>query len=216
MEAPTRRSGVLAIVALMMVGLLLAACGSPDDSADSAIPAGAAGTPDTHVAAATATRESTPRPTPTLAPTQTVVRPAASPTAIPEPKPGIGDTIQTDGWDLTITGYDLFKRVGDSTADGMFLYLQLTIKNTAAEARAFPYDGLVVVDIQGDSYFLATEATRESHTYDKGIDMSAPLQPGEEQQAAAIFDTPANATGFTLTTPSRVFEILLQYKQPSK
>ena len=39
MEAPTKRSGVLAIVALMMVGLLLAACGSPDDSADTAISA---------------------------------------------------------------------------------------------------------------------------------------------------------------------------------
>ncbi len=215
MQARTRPTGVLAVAVLLLAVLLLAACGEAEDASD---PRGAAGTgtPDRHLAATTPTRESTPQPTPTLAPTQTVVRPAASPTAIPAPKPAIGDTVRTEGWDLTVTGYDLYKRVGDSTADGMFLYLQLTVKNTMSQARTFPYDGLVVVDLEGNSYFLATDATRESLTYDKGVDMAAPVQPGQELQVAAIFDTPESATGFTLTTPSRVFEILLQYKQPSK
>ncbi len=214
MQARTRRSAAFAIVPLLLAALLLAACGQADGT--DANPSGAAGTPGSLLAATTPTRVSTPQPTPTLAPTRTVVRPAASPTPIPAPKPAIGDTVQTDGWDLTVTGYDLFKRVGDSTANGTFLYLQLTVKNTASQARPFPYDGLVVVDVEGNSYFLAADATHESNTYDKGIDMAAPVQPGQEQHVAAIFDTPESATGFILTTPSRVFEILLQYKQPSK
>lgn len=202
-------------MALLVVALLLAACGSPDE-AGSTLPAGAEGTPTQRSAAATPTRQTTPQPTPTLAPTQTVVRPAVSPTAIPAPKPAIGDTVRTEGWDLTVTGYDLFKRVGDSTANGMFLYLNMTVKNTMSQAREFPYDGLVVVDLEGNSYFLATDATRESLTYDKSVDMAAPVAPNQELQVAAIFDTPETATGFILTTPSRVFEILLQYQEPAK
>lgn len=213
MRTRTRPALALAILGLLLAALLLAACGAPDDAAS---PRGAAGTPDRQLAATTPTSVSTPPPTPTLAPTQTVVRPAASPTAIPAPKPAIGDTITTDGWELTVTGYELYKRVGVSTANGMFLYLDLTVKNTLTVPRVFPYDGLVVVDVEGNSYFLHTDATRESLTYDKGIDMSAPVEPGQQQQSAAIFDTPETATGFILTTPSRVFEILLQYKQPSK
>lgn len=215
MQARTRPIGARGVVALLLAALLLAACGEADVSSTSPSGAAGAGTPG-QLAATTPTRVSTPQPTPTLAPTQTVVRPATSPTAIPAPKPAIGDTVRTEGWDLTVTGYDLYKRVGDSTANGMFLYLQLTVKNTMSQARPFPYDGLVVIDIEGNSYFLATDATRESLTYDKGIDMAAPVQPGQEQQSAAIFDTPESATGFILTTPSRVFEILLQYQQPSK
>ncbi|HQX62605.1 MAG TPA: hypothetical protein PK593_03995, partial [Thermomicrobiales bacterium] len=163
MQARTGRTGALAIVALLASTLLLAACGSADGTS----PNGAAGTPGRQLAQTTPTAPPPPPPTPTLAPTQTVVRPAATPTAIPAPKPAIGDTVTTDGWELTITGYDLFKKIGDSTADGMFLYLQLTVKNTLTVARPFPYDGLVVVDIAGNSYFLATNATRESLTYDK-------------------------------------------------
>lgn len=200
----------------MLATLLLAACGSPDDAATSPSGAAASGTPGSLLAATTPTRVSTPQPTPTLAPTQTVVRPAVSPTAIPAPRPGIGQTVQSDGWDLTVTSYDLYKRVGDSTANGVFLVLQVTVKNATAQARPFPYDGLVVIDIAGNSYFLATDATRESNTYDKGIDMAAPVNAGQEQQIVAVFDTPESATGFILTTPSRVFEIALQYQQPAK
>lgn len=214
MQARTRPIGALGVVALLLAALVLAACGEAEVSSTS--PSGVEGTATQPSAQRTPTRATTPQPTPTLAPTQTVVRPAASPTAIPAPKPAIGDTVRTEGWDLTVTGYDLYKRVGDFTADGMFLYLQLTVKNTMSQARPFPYDGLVVIDIEGNSYFLATDATRESLTYDKGIDMAAAVEPGQELQSAAIFDTPESATGFILTTPSRVFEILLQYQQPSK
>jgi hypothetical protein len=208
MKTPIRL-GVFAAVLIM--SLVLAACGSAEPDAATAtatsgsLPAGAS--PSTAV---------TPRPSPTLAPTGTVARPAASPTPIPSPAPAIGTTVETDGWDLTVTGYDLYGRVGDHQASGIYLYVRMTITNTADQPRAFPFDGLVVTDVDGNSYFLAADATHESLQYDLNFPFDQQVAPGQQQQVAAVFDIPESATSLRLTTPSRVFEVRLEYQQPTK
>lgn len=140
--------------------------------------------------------------------------PARTPTPIPPPEPAIGDTIETDGWKLTIIGFDLYQSVGDSTAEGTFLYLRMSIENTSSQPRAFPFDGLVVLDVNDQSYFLADAPTRETLTYDFGFEIDAEMAAGASQSVAAVFDIASDATGLVLTTPSRVFQIRIEYDEP--
>jgi hypothetical protein len=137
-------------------------------------------------------------------------------TPIPPPGPAIGDEVATEGWRITITGYDLYSRVGAHTAAGVFLYLRLTVTNTDDQPAAFPFDGLVVVDSAGASFFPHGAATAETMTFDYGIDVAAALPPGAATNVAVAFDIPADATGLVLTTPSRVFEIRIEYVDAPK
>jgi hypothetical protein len=220
-----RRSGRPLIALLILGSLLLSACGDgqaerassgPTSSAENPAvtatprrPAQAA-TATTTRAAATATTSPT-RTAPTPATTRT---PAQTPTPIPPPVPAIGDTIETDGWKLTIIGFDLYQRVGDSTAGGVFLYLRMSIENTVDQPRAFPFSGLVVIDGNDNSYFLSEPPTRETLTFDFGFDLEEQLAPGASQSVAAVFDIATDATGLVLTTPSRVFQIRIEYDAP--
>lgn len=217
-------SGRLLPLALMLVALAMlvfAACG--EEAADIADDASDTGTSELSSAAqVTATRQATPRATRTPVRTATPIatraatRPVGSPTPIPPPPPAIGDTVQTEGFEITVDSFDLYQTVGASDASGVFLYLRMTVTNTNGEARPFPFEGLVVVDMNNMSYFLAEPPTRESLTYDFGFDIDQPLQPGESRQVTAVFDIPTDATGLILTTPSRVFEIRLQYDEAPK
>lgn len=214
----------LAVALLTLAGLLLSACGDGDAERASSGPTSPAGVPAATVspreqaqastatttqAAATATR------TATRAATAAVTRtPARTPTPIPPPEPAIGDTIETDGWKLTIIGFDLYQTVGASTADGIYLYLRMSIENTTDQPRVFPFDGLVVLDMNDMSYFLSEPPTRETLTYDFGFEIDQELAPGASQSVAAVFDIAPDATGLVLTTPSRVFQIRIEYDEP--
>jgi hypothetical protein len=159
----------LFVALLTLAGLLLAACGDGDAERASSGPTSPAGVPavtssprqQAQVATGTATtRAATATRSATQAATAGVTRtPAQTPTPIPPPKPAIGDTIETDGWKLTIIGFDLYQTVGDSTASGVYLYLRMAIENTMTQPRAFPFDGLVVLDVNDMSYFLAEPPT---------------------------------------------------------
>ncbi len=218
------QSARLLVALLTLAGLLLSACGENAERASSGptSPAAAqaatttlpqsaqARTPTATTRFATTTRTAT-----ASAATPAVTRtPARTPTPIPPPEPAIGDTIETDGWKLTIIGFDLYQSVGDSTAEGTFLYLRMSIENTSSEPRAFPFDGLVVLDIHDQSYFLAEAPTRETLTYDFGFEIDEELAAGASQSMAAVFDIAADATGLVLTTPSRVFQIRIEYDVP--
>ena len=133
---------------------------------------------------------------------------------MPTPRPAIGATVQADGWALTVTSFDLFESVGDSDAEGIFLYVRMAISNSGTAPAAFPFSGLVVIDINGQSYFLHEAATSETLEYDYGITPDQTLNPGDVRNVAAVFDIPTSATGLTLTTPSRVFEVRLEYNEP--
>ena len=215
----------LLVALLTLAGLLLGACGdgqaeraSNGPTSEAAAPQATesprqqvqAATATTTARAATATRTTT-RTAATPAVTRT---PAQTPTPIPPPEPAIGDTIETDGWKLTIIGFDLYQTVGASTADGVYLYLRMSIENTTSEARAFPFDGLVVLDVNDTSYFLSEPPTRETLTYDFGFEIDQELAAGASQSVAAVFDIAPDATGLVLTTPSRVFQIRIEYDEP--
>lgn len=186
---------------------LLVACGSGD-------------APDTESTAPTIV---TPRPagasptaraaTPTPSPTPRAVR---TPTPLPTPAPVIGDVVEVDDWQLSVTSIDTFERVGDSTAAGSFLYVRLQVTNGGDGARAFPFDGLVVLDIEEQTYFYAEAATNETLTFDFGIDPAATIAPGESRALAVVFDIPDSSTGLVLTTPSRAFAIQLRYPDAVK
>jgi hypothetical protein len=90
----------------------------------------------------------------------------------------------------------------------------MSIENTMDQPRAFPFAGLVVLDINDVSYFLAEAPTRETLTYDFGFDMDQELAAGASQSVAAVFDIATDATGLVLTTPSRVFQIRIEYDEP--
>lgn len=207
---------MLAVCGCVMTTLLLAACGASPESAPPAATVSSSGavlqqaTATATVPKATATSTRT-APTPTRTP-----RPAVTPTTIGTPEPAIGTEVATDGWRLTVTDYDTFYRVGDSTADGIYLYLRMTVVNTGSQPASFPFEGLVVTDVAGNTHFLDVDATRETLTYDFGLEIGELLQPGVATSVAAAFDIPLDATGLILTTPSRVFEVRIEYTDLSK
>jgi len=105
---------------VILASLLLSACGDGQAERASSGPTSPASVPDTTPSprqqaqaptattrAATATRTAT-RTAATPAVTRT---PAQTPTPIPPPEPAIGDTIETDGWKLTIIGFDLYQLI---------------------------------------------------------------------------------------------------------
>lgn len=216
-----RRVGV---VLLAGTSLLLAACGAVDASVDptattattriatQAAPAGSETTPTPPPAQA---QQTTPRATAQVAPTQTP-RPLSTPTPLPPPAPAIGDSVQTEGWVFSVTGFETFQRIGDHTASGMFLYLHLTVTNTGSSPAAFPFTGLIVTDHASRTFFLAEEATRETLEWDFGTAMDEPIQPGETRNVAAAFDIALDSTDLKLTSPSRVFEIAIEHRELPK
>lgn len=215
-----RRRTPVVLAALLVVSLL-AACGGgdsndsdPTDTSTIRNPAGAAGTASP---AASPTTRSAATPTTRAASTPTGIPnpiPEATQGPMPTPRPAIGATVQAEGWALTVTSIDLFESVGDSDAEGVFLYVRMAISNSGSAPAAFPFTGLVVIDINGESYFLSEAATAETLQYDYGITLDQQLNPGDLRNVAAVFDIPTDATGLTLTTPSRVFEVRLEYNAP--
>jgi hypothetical protein len=209
---------MLVATALLLLGtMLLAACGEADTNLEPTetvtgvtLPSGSNHTPTVGTAAT-----ATPAPAATAAPTQTP-RPLTTPTPLPPPAPAIGDSVRTDGWVFSITEYETFQTIGDHTASGMFLYLYMTVSNTSSSATAFPFDGLIVVDHDGRTFFLAEAATRETLTYDFGFEIDQPFQPGETRNVAAAFDIAFDSTDLKLTSPSRVFEISIEHRDPPK
>ena len=219
------QSARLFVTLLTLAGLLMTACGDGQAERASNGPISEAAAPQAtssprQQAQAATTTATTRSATATRASTRTAATPAVTrtpaqtPTPIPPPEPAIGDTIETDGWKLTIIGFDLYQTVGASTAGGVFLYLRMSIENTASEPRAFPFDGLVVLDVNDTSYFLSEPPTRETLTYDFGFEIDQELAAGASQSVAAVFDIASDATGLVLTTPSRVFQVRIEYDEP--
>lgn len=211
------RAALVATVLLLLGALLLSACGEADASLEPTetatsvtLQAGSNHTPTTSTAPT-----ATPAAAATAAPTQTP-RPLTTPTPLPPPAPAIGDSVRTDGWVFSVTEFETFQTVGDHSAAGMFLYLHLTVSNTGSSATAFPFDGLIVVDHEDRTFFLAEPATRETLTYDFGFEIDQPFQPGETRNVAAAFDIAVDSTDLRLTSPSRVFEIRIEYRDPPK
>lgn len=218
-----RRLGLATV--LLGASLLLAACGAADASLEPTattqartVQSGAqSGTtpepePQSQAQAATATPRAAQA---TAAPTQTP-RPLTTPTPIPPPVPAIGDSVQTDGWVFSVTEFETIERIGEQRAEGMYLYLRMTVSNTGSSPMAFPFDGLVVVDHEDRTFFLAEAATRETLTWDFGFEIDEPFAAGETRNVAVAFDIALDSTDLQLTSPSRVFEIRIEYREPPK
>lgn len=218
MKRGTVRNLLLTLVAV--ASLALAACGDEagdiGDATESGTRTLSSGAQSSPTSRATPRATRTPNRTATPIATRAATRPVGSPTPIPPPAPAIGDTVQTEGFEITVDSFDLYQTVGASDANGVFLYLRMTVANTNGEAMPFPFEGLVVIDQNNMSYFLAGDPTRESLTYDFGMDIAQPLQPGESRQVTAVFDIATDATGLILTSPSRAFEIRLEYDEAPK
>ncbi|RIK37307.1 MAG: hypothetical protein DCC58_18145 [Chloroflexi bacterium] len=224
-RAITGRVPFLLVTVALLAASLLAACGTPEPPPRERRAAATQTARATDPANTLATR--TPIPAPALAATTTPVPPTATatatgtpdnraatalaqtPTPLPGPVPGIGDTIDTQGWQLTVTAIDLFPRIGDHRASGIYLYVKLRITNTSGAAVPFPFEGLVVVDQRNTSYGADIPATTESLRYDFNRDIAAPIDNGQTLDLAVAFDIPLDATNLILTTPTRIFTIVL-------
>jgi uncharacterized protein DUF4352 len=212
-----RHCALVALTAFATV--LLSSCGGTSNAGPTATvrpSSGAAPTATISVATATPTTPSqvaaaAPTATASVAPAPQAATAASSPTPIPSPAAGIGTAVSSQGWEITVSDVTTYQRVGDYTANGTFLYVSLSIKNTGANPAAFPFDGLIVVDANGVSYVIDVPATKESLTYDKNVDMFAQFEAGSSHDVAAVFDVASDATGLKLTTPSNVFSIVLDY-----
>lgn len=222
-----RRATALIALSTLLCAAVLVACGAPDapeapsDARAQATKTARANDPALTIATRTPipapalAATTTPRPataTPTVTATpdmRAATALAQTPTPLPGPVPGIGDTIDTQGWRLTVTAIDLFPRIGDYRAAGIYLYVKLTVTNTSGAAVPFPFEGLVVVDQRNASYAPDLNATRESLTFDFNRDIAAPIENGQTVDLAVAFDIPLDATNLVLTTPTRIFTIVL-------
>jgi hypothetical protein len=135
---------------------------------------------------------------------------------MPPPAPAIGDSVRTDSWVFSVTEFETIERIGDQTPGGMFLYLRMTISNTGSSAAPFPFSGLIVVDHDDRTFFLAEEATRQTLTWDFDFALDQAFQPGETRNLAVAFDIAFDSTDLKLTSPSRVFEIRIEHRDPPK
>jgi hypothetical protein len=208
------RTLTLGAATFALVGL--AACGTQDNNpGQSTTPTAtvrstATRTPTTPAGATTTVgAASTPANTPTP-------RPARTPTALPTPAPIIGDAVEIPGWRITVTAVEMYGRVGDYTAQGTYTYVRLTVTNTGDTPAVFPYDGLVITDTADQSYFADLNATRETLTFDIGIELDQQIAPGDTSSTAVVFDVPDSVTGLILTTPSRAFAVQLIYPDQPK
>ncbi len=230
-----RLTAPLIVVCSLLGALVLAACGTPDASTSTPLSRRARATMTarandpslalaTHTAIpAPALAATTTPPAPTATPantptpdTRAATALAQTPTPLPAPPPGIGDTIDTQGWQLTVTSIDLFPRIGSRYASGIYLYVNLTVTNTSGAATPFPFSGLVVIDQRQISYPADLGATAETMTYDFHSDINAPIENGQTVNVAAAFDIPTDATMLVLTTPTQIFTIVLGNTEYSK
>lgn len=130
---------------------------------------------------------------------------AASPVASPAPLT-MGEPVPYgDGWTIIATDFSLVQETASLTPQGIFAVVTITIENTRATPRAFPF-GDLRLEAAGTLYAPNLDATNTT-----GAGLYQRFPPAEPQATAIVFDVPASALGpFLLQSASDPnFQILV-------
>jgi hypothetical protein len=124
-----------------------------------------------------------------------------------------GQTVRFGVWEIAVTGTetrDTIPAGGEIVrARGTYLVVFLTVENSGNAPEYFYSGDFLVTDDGGTSFSADSEATIAYQIYVLDED-AGDYQPGFAYETAVVFDVPAEASGFVLTSRDRSFIVDLE------
>ncbi|WP_436326595.1 DUF4352 domain-containing protein [Brevibacterium sp. FAM 27836] len=130
---------------------------------------------------------------------------------------GVGDTVAADDWEITVDSIeDGVSKVGDeylgAEAQGQFVQIALSVKNTGSEPDYFFEDDIKLGDDNGNTYSADSEAG--IYAAENNILFLEEINPGNTAKGVLVFDVPEDVDANRLTFAGGLFsdpvEISLQ------
>jgi predicted metalloprotease len=108
----------------------------------------------------------------------------------------IEEPFEVDGLEMTVTGTDSSRTVGETgtRAEGTYLVVYFTVAST--DGGPFPFDQFVAVDGEGNTYEYDQAATDDLLKTGLPDGVDTELEAGESFYLAVVFDVPRDAGGF--------------------
>lgn len=116
---------------------------------------------------------------------------------------GLNTPVRDGKFEFTVTGVEKgLDSVGDNPylakkAQGQFVIVSVTVKNTASKPQAFGTDSQKLFDSQGRS-FTNDSAAQIAVGDDPSTAIYGDINPGNSVKAKLVFDMPADATPATI------------------
>jgi hypothetical protein len=119
----------------------------------------------------------------------------SAPSASAAPKvPGVGDAVRDGKFEFRVTGTRTAGRLGNdwinTTPDGTFLLVSVTVRNVSDEGKTFVSLAQKLHDTQGRDYTADPRATLYLWQVSNLVDR---LEPGDTVRGTIVFDLPAGA-----------------------
>jgi hypothetical protein len=121
---------------------------------------------------------------------------------------GIGDTVAADDWEITVDEVeDGVSKVGDeylgAEAQGQFVQISLSVKNTGSEPDYFFEDDIKLADDQDNTYSADSEAG--IYAAKDNILFLEEINPGNTAKGVLVFDVPEDVDPSRLTFAGGLF-----------
>ncbi|MCF2571251.1 DUF4352 domain-containing protein [Brevibacterium sp. UCMA 11754] len=121
---------------------------------------------------------------------------------------GIGDVVAADDWEVTVNSVkDGVSSVGDeylgAEAQGQFVTVNLSVKNTASAPDFFWEDNIKLGDEAGNTYSADSEAGLYADA--DSILFAEEINPGNTAKGVLVFDVPADVSPDKLTFEGGLF-----------
>ena len=121
---------------------------------------------------------------------------------------GIGDTVAADDWEITVAKVeDGVSQVGDeflnAQAQGQFVQIELSVKNTGSEPNFFFEDDIKLGDNAGNTYSADSEAG--IYAAENNILFLEEINPGNTADGVLVFDVPEDVDPSKLTFAGGLF-----------
>lgn len=121
---------------------------------------------------------------------------------------GIGDAVAADDWEVTVNSVkDGISSVGDefmgTEAQGQFVVVDLSVKNTASAPDFFWEDNIKLGDESGNTYSADSEAGL--YAAEDSILFAEEINPGNTAKGVLVFDVPADVSPDKLTFEGGLF-----------
>lgn len=121
---------------------------------------------------------------------------------------GLGDAVAADGWEITVSKVkDGVSTVGNeflnTKAQGQFVKVNLSVKNTKSEPKLFFEDNIKLSDKEGNTYSSDSEAG--IYADEDSILFLEEINPGNTAKGVLIFDVPEDVTPERLVFEGGIF-----------